>query len=77
MQHIQKSLSVENIPHEVFSPFSATFPDIRKVQVNYFLEHWGDVRTSDAMRTVWQQIRNGRHPGFEEGVYPVAILVVE
>lgn len=69
-KHIQKSLSVENIPYEVFSPFSATFPDIRKVQVNYFLEHWGDVRASDAMRTVWQQIRNGRHPGFEE-VWPV------
>ncbi|KIJ62629.1 hypothetical protein HYDPIDRAFT_182673 [Hydnomerulius pinastri MD-312] len=69
-QHIQKSLSVENIPYEVFSPFSATFADVRKVQVSYFLEHWGDIRTSNAMRTVWQQIRNGRHPGFEE-VWPV------
>ncbi|OAX42125.1 hypothetical protein K503DRAFT_683973 [Rhizopogon vinicolor AM-OR11-026] len=69
-QHIQKSLTVENIPYEVFSPFSATFSDVRKVQVNYFLEHWGDIRSSEAMRSVWQQIRIGRHPGFEE-VWPV------
>ncbi|KAL4080742.1 hypothetical protein J3A83DRAFT_4084952 [Scleroderma citrinum] len=69
-QYIQKSLSVDNIPYEVFSPFSAAFPDIRRVQVHFFLEHWGDVRASEAMRTVWQQIRNGRHPGFEE-VWPV------
>lgn len=66
-QHIQKSLTVENIPFEVFSPFSATFAEVRKVQVNYFLEHWGEIRSSDAMRNVWRQIRNGRHPGFEEG----------
>ncbi|KAJ8593818.1 hypothetical protein M405DRAFT_785433 [Rhizopogon salebrosus TDB-379] len=69
-QHIQKSLAVENIPYEVFSPFSATFSDVRKVQVNYFLEHWGDIRSSEAMRNVWQQIRIGRHPGFEE-VWPL------
>lgn len=69
-QHIQKSLTVDNIPYEVFSPFSATFSDVRKVQVNYFLEHWGDIRSSEAMRNVWQQIRIGRHPGFEE-VWPL------
>ncbi|KAG2151344.1 hypothetical protein DEU56DRAFT_777393 [Suillus clintonianus] len=69
-QHIQKSLTVDNIPYEVFSPFSATFQDVRKVQVNFFLEHWGDIRSSDAMRSVWQQIRIGRHPGFEE-VWPL------
>ncbi|KAH7920470.1 hypothetical protein BV22DRAFT_1039810 [Leucogyrophana mollusca] len=68
-QHIQRSLTVGNIPYEVFSPFSATFSDVRKVQVSFFLEHWGEIRASDAMRNVWQQIRIGRHPGFEE-VWP-------
>ncbi|KAI6129990.1 hypothetical protein EDD17DRAFT_1176409 [Pisolithus thermaeus] len=75
-QHIQKSLSVENIPYEVFSPFSAMFPDIRKVQVKYFLEHWAEVRTSEGMQTVWQQIRRGRHPGFEE-IWPVIVQSLE
>lgn len=75
-QHIQKSLSVENIPYEVFSPFSAMFPDIRRVQVHYFLEHWGEVRASEGMQTVWQQIRRGRHPGFEE-IWPVIVQNLE
>ncbi|KAG9315722.1 hypothetical protein JVU11DRAFT_3369 [Chiua virens] len=75
-QHIQQSLTVENIPLEVFSPFSATFAEVRKVQVNYFLEHWGEIRASDAMRNVWRQIRIGRHPGFEE-VWPSIALHLE
>ena len=39
-----------------------------KVQIAFFLENWGEIRTSDAMKTIWQQIRVGRHPGFEEGL---------
>ncbi|KAG6813582.1 hypothetical protein H0H92_009626 [Tricholoma furcatifolium] len=69
-QHIVKSLTVENIAYEVFSPFASAFDDIRKIQVDFFLAHWKDIRVSDSMRNVWQQIRNGRHPGFEE-VWPV------
>ncbi|KAG8849080.1 hypothetical protein FRB91_010269 [Serendipita sp. 411] len=69
-EHIVKSLTVTNIPHEVFSSFSATFEDIRRVQIDYFLANWGEIRGSEAMSGVWQQIRNGRHPGFEE-VWPL------
>ncbi|KAF5382447.1 hypothetical protein D9615_003009 [Tricholomella constricta] len=75
-QHIVKSLTVDNIAFEVFSPFAAAFDDIRQVQVNFFLAHWKDIRASDAMRNVWQQIRNGRHPGFEE-VWPVIAQSLE
>jgi len=39
------------------------------VEVKYFLDHWTEIRGSDAMRNVWHQIRLGRHPGFEEGPY--------
>jgi hypothetical protein len=39
-----------------------------QVQVDFFLQHWADIRSSDTMTTVWQQIRVGRHPGFEEGL---------
>jgi hypothetical protein len=38
------------------------------MQVEYFLAHWADIRGSDAMCNVWQQIRLGGHPGFEEGM---------
>jgi len=57
---------VENVPYEVFSTFSAAFEEVRKVQVKYFLDNWSAIRTSDAMKNVWQQIRLGGHPGFEE-----------
>ncbi|PFH53913.1 hypothetical protein AMATHDRAFT_136448 [Amanita thiersii Skay4041] len=75
-QHIYNSLSVNNIPYEVFSAFSATYDEIRKVLVDYFLSHWDEVRISKTMKTVWQQIRNGRHPGFEE-VWPVIAQSLE
>ncbi|KIM43361.1 hypothetical protein M413DRAFT_444189 [Hebeloma cylindrosporum] len=69
-QHIMKSLTVDNIGYEVFSPFAAAFEAIRKVEVEFFLSHWQDIRASETMKNVWLQIRNGRHPGFEE-VWPV------
>ncbi|KAF8272793.1 hypothetical protein EI94DRAFT_1677513 [Lactarius quietus] len=75
-QHITKSLTVENVPYEVFSTFSATFEVVRKVEVKYFLDHWAEIRGSDAMRSVWHQIRLGRHPGFEE-VWPVIATNLE
>jgi hypothetical protein len=39
----------------------------RQIEVKFFLDHWAYIRSSNAMRDVWQQIRMGRHPGFEEG----------
>jgi hypothetical protein len=33
--------------------------------ITFFLDNWSDVRGSEAMRHVWQQIRLGGHP--EEG----------
>jgi hypothetical protein len=38
-----------------------------QVEIDFFLSHWHDIRTSGSMKNVWVQIRNGRHPGFEEG----------
>ncbi|TFK52200.1 hypothetical protein OE88DRAFT_1657312 [Heliocybe sulcata] len=75
-QYIVKSLTVQNVPYEMFSSFSTTFDDVRKVQMQFFLEHWGEIRTSDAMRNLWPQIRAGRHPGFEE-VWPLIITNLE
>jgi len=69
-QFIIRSLTVENVPYEVFSTFSAAFEEVRKVQVKYFLDNWSAIRASDAMKNVWQQIRLGRHPGYEE-VWPL------
>jgi len=43
-----------------------------KVEIDFFLKNWQDIRTSDAMKKVWHQIRIGRHPGFEEGIVSLA-----
>jgi len=75
-EHIAKSLTVTNIPHEMFSSFSAVFEEVRKVQVDFFLAHWSEIRGSDAMRNIWQQIRLGKHPGFEE-VWPMIAVNLE
>ncbi|KAI0084787.1 hypothetical protein BDY19DRAFT_1077254 [Irpex rosettiformis] len=75
-QHIVKSLTVDNVAYEVFSDFSAAFEDVRKIEVAFFLKHWSEIRGSEAMRNVWQQIRLGRHPGFEE-VWPLIALNLE
>lgn len=66
-QHICSQLTVQNIPAEVFSRFSSTFEDVRKVQVAFFLKHWSEIKKSDTMTQIWQQIRTGKHVGFEEG----------
>ncbi|TEB39742.1 hypothetical protein FA13DRAFT_1619132 [Coprinellus micaceus] len=76
-KHIFKSLTVDNIAYEVFSPFAAVFEEIRKASSpQFFLNHWHEIRASESMRTVWQQIRSGRHPGFEE-VWPLIAQSLE
>lgn len=66
-QHICSQMTPHNIPAEVFSRFSSMFEDVRKVQVAFFLKHWGEIKKSDTMQNIWKQIRDGKHVGFEEG----------
>lgn len=51
---------------------------VSQVQINYFLDNWNDIRNSDSMRNIWQQIRMGRHPGFEEGqiIFPFELSFI-
>jgi len=60
----------------VFSPFAATYEAIRKIEVEFFLDHWNEIRSSDVMKNIWVQIRNGRHPGFEQ-VWPLIAQSLE
>ncbi|KAH9925412.1 uncharacterized protein BXZ73DRAFT_91126 [Epithele typhae] len=70
-QHITKSLTVDNVTHEVFSAFSVAFEDVRKVELAYMFEHWTDVRKG-SMLSIGQQLRLGRMPGFEQ-VWPMIL----
>lgn len=64
--HITKSLSIQSVPFELFSSFSAAFEDVRKVQMDFALQHWNEIRSSDAMKQVLSELRTGRYPGYEE-----------
>ncbi|KAG8697189.1 hypothetical protein FRC08_006682, partial [Ceratobasidium sp. 394] len=74
--HITKSLSIQNVPFELFSGFSAAFGDIRKVQMDFALQNWAQIRNGESMRQVTQELRSGRHPGYEE-VMPLLLAQLE
>ncbi|GAB1521561.1 hypothetical protein RhiTH_004658 [Rhizoctonia solani] len=64
--HITKSLSIQSVPFELFSGFSAAFSEIRKVQMDFALQHWSEIRSSDSMKQVLSELRSGKYPGYEE-----------
>lgn len=66
-QHICGQLTARNVPAEVFSRFSSTFEDVRKVEVACFLKNWDEIKKSETMMQIWKNIRHGKHVGFEEG----------
>ncbi|GAA5908157.1 hypothetical protein JCM6882_005959 [Rhodosporidiobolus microsporus] len=65
-EHIVKSLTAENIVYEVFGSFSQRFDEIRQVEIAFLLQHWNTVRASPQMREVFDYLRTGRFPGFED-----------
>ncbi|GHJ88399.1 hypothetical protein NliqN6_4801 [Naganishia liquefaciens] len=75
-QHIVAQLTPQNIPYEVFSQFSATYEEVRKVEIAYLLKHWNEIKSSTAMRNIWIDLRQGRHQGFEE-VWPCIVANLE
>ncbi|CAE7231198.1 unnamed protein product [Rhizoctonia solani] len=64
--HITKTMSIQSVPFELFSGFSAAFAEVRKVQMDYALQHWSEIRTSESMKQVLSELRSGRYPGYEE-----------
>ncbi|KAB5589115.1 hypothetical protein CTheo_7444 [Ceratobasidium theobromae] len=64
--HITKSLSILSVPFELFSSFSAAFSEVRKVQMDFALRHWNEIRSAESMKQVLSELRSGRYPGYEE-----------
>ncbi|CED83348.1 TRAF-like [Phaffia rhodozyma] len=75
-EHIILNLTVQNIPHECFSAFSASFDDVRKTQVAFFLKNWAEIKRTNGMKIVWDSLRSGKHLGFEE-VWPLIVSQLE
>jgi hypothetical protein len=38
-----------------------------QVQIAFFLKHWAEIKKSETMKQIFQQIRLGKHVGFEDG----------
>ncbi|GAA5850768.1 hypothetical protein JCM9279_003914 [Rhodotorula babjevae] len=65
--HVVSSLTSQNIVYEVFGSFSSRFDEIRRVEVNFLLEKWNEVRAGPQMRKVFEYLRSpSRFPGFED-----------
>ncbi|POV94356.1 hypothetical protein PSHT_16261, partial [Puccinia striiformis] len=58
-EHITRSLTVQNIPMEVFSSFTSAYEEIRKIEVNYMLTNWNEVRDGRSMKTVLKMLSDG------------------
>ncbi|GAA95622.1 uncharacterized protein L969DRAFT_313465 [Mixia osmundae IAM 14324] len=61
--HIIGSLTVETVCAEAFSAFSAQFPELQKVQVDYLSSRWSEVRTSRSMTKALASLRSPHHAG--------------
>ncbi|KAK0558148.1 hypothetical protein OC844_005386 [Tilletia horrida] len=73
-EHIAGSLTVHCIVYEVFGNFTMRFPEIRKMETDFLLKHWNQVRKSVAMKTIFS--RSGAHPGLAE-VWPHLLSKLE
>jgi hypothetical protein len=59
---IKASLTAENVASELFSSFASLFPEVRKAEMAYLLEHWDTVSHSDTMTKDFNPFRDDR-PG--------------
>ncbi|KAK0551824.1 hypothetical protein OC846_003095 [Tilletia horrida] len=72
--HIASSLTVHCIVYEVFGNFTMRFADIRKMEIEFLLKHWDQVKRSSAMKTIFS--RAAAHPGLAE-VWPYLLSQLE
>ncbi|GAA5957322.1 hypothetical protein JCM3765_000422 [Sporobolomyces pararoseus] len=65
-EHIVSSLTPQNVVYEASGSFSMRFEEVKRVEVNFLLQHWNEVKSSGSMAKVFGFLRTGRFPGFEE-----------
>lgn len=68
--HISSSLTVQNIVWEAFSSFASHYPDIRRIELNFLLSHWKEVKRTRALQTIFS--RNHAHPGLAD-IWPLLL----
>ena len=73
-EHIAMSLTIQNIVWEVFSGFTAQYPDILKMETDFLLKHWPQVKRINAMKSIF--LRSSAHPGLAK-VWPYLLDCLE
>ena len=73
-EHIAMSLTIQNIVWEVFSGFTAQYADILKMETDFLLKHWPQVKRVNAMKSIF--LRSSAHPGLAK-VWPYLLDCLE
>ncbi|KII83734.1 hypothetical protein PLICRDRAFT_58201 [Plicaturopsis crispa FD-325 SS-3] len=59
---IESQLSEDIIVEEMFSKFTSQFVDIRKMELEFMLKHWDQVKTSAALQSIMMRTMQGELP---------------
>ncbi|GAA5827155.1 hypothetical protein JCM5353_001005 [Sporobolomyces roseus] len=63
---IERSLTVENVAYELFSPLSFDYDEIRDLAFEFFKKHWAEVKTTKALDIVLKKNSEGELPDAHE-----------
>lgn len=73
-EELAGNLTVDNIVWEVFSGFNTQFPAIRKMETDFLLKHWAEVKDTEVMKSIFA--RPAAHPGLAD-VWPHLLSQLE
>lgn len=73
-QELANNLTVDNIVWEAFSGFNSQFPTIRKMETDFLLKHWNEVKSTEVMKNIVS--RPSAHPGLAD-IWPHLLSQLE
>jgi len=66
LEHIRCSLTPENVVTEICSPFTARFPEVRKIEREYLKANWASVRNAKSFGKLICKVFEGEPEGVGE-----------
>ncbi|SNX85210.1 uncharacterized protein MEPE_03919 [Melanopsichium pennsylvanicum] len=73
-KELANNLTVDNIVWEVFSGFNSQFASIQKMETDFLLKHWSEVKRTEVMKSIFS--RPSAHPGLAD-VWPLLLSQLE
>ncbi|KAI5474178.1 BTB/POZ-like domain containing protein [Pseudohyphozyma bogoriensis] len=72
LTELETQLSVTNVAFELFGSTSEVYEQVRKVEMEFVVRHWGEVKRSRGMEVVERRMREGKVPQFGELVWEIS-----